>query len=535
MSVAHRVSEILKEHVTLEVEGIDRMYLNAYVPRLQSPEGVSGFFRFHRGHQFASSALMDPMTKKFIAAIEDFARAEQIPLITFRKNERKDDMAKEMLSRFDRKEGVMFIGKAQEKTAVFRTEKRTNPKTGRTYPWLVRSTAMVNHYYFYLLDRDFGPLFIKFCSYFPYTAKVCINGHEWLKQQLTARGIAFEPLDNGILSCEDPKRVQRICEQLDAAKIDAMFRKWLKRLPHPFGGKDREAGYRYDLSILQAEFSLTMVFDRPLTGRVFFEEVIRENLDLGRPDQVQLIFERRVTKRTPGRFRTRVITDGVIPSLHANYKSAKIKEYFKEGRALRVETTINDTRAFYIGKRLMNLPKLRELGFAANRRLLDVQTISHDCAVGEDTWNQVVRPITVGEQRVAALRFDDPRVQALFLAVLLYLFQTDGFTSKQLREPLAQLLGIDPAKITRARMTYDLRRLRLHGIIERIPKSHRFRITAEGLRIALFFSRTWARLLRPGLSLIAPPAPENQSALRRAFENLEDQINRFVENQKIAA
>jgi hypothetical protein len=278
-----------------------------------------------------------------------------------------------------------------------------------------------------------------------------------------------------------------------------------------------------------------MVLDRPVTGRVFFEEVIRENLDVGRPDQVQLIFDRRVTRKTPGRFRTRVITNGVIPSLHVDYKRARIKEYFKEGRALRVETTINDTRDFAIGKRLKNLPALREIGFAANRRLLDVQRVSHDCAIGEDMWNEVVRPVTVGQQRASALRFDDPRVQALFLVLVLFLYQTDGFRSAQLREPLAQLLGLDPAKITRGRMTYDLRRLRLHGIIERIPRTHRFRTTPKGLRVAIFFSRTWARLLRPGLSLIAPPGPDAQHALRRAFDRLERELDSFVAAQKLAA
>jgi hypothetical protein len=534
MSV-HRVSEILEEHVTLELEGIDRMYLNAYVPGLQSPEGTAWFFKAHRGQTFASSALMDPISKAFVAAIEQYALAEQIPLITFQKGQRKDDVAAALRAGYEKKEGVVFIGKAQEKSSVFRTEKRTNPKTGQKYPWIVRSTAMVNQYYFYIADENFGPFFIKFCSYFPYTAKVCLNGHEWLKQQLKAKEMVFEPLDNGILSCDDPKRVQKISEQLSAAKIEGLFRKWLGRIPHPFTAADRNAGYRYDLSILQAEFSLTMVLDRPVTGRVFFEEVIRENLDVGRPDQVQLIFNRRVTRKTPGRFRTRVITQGAIPSLHFDYKSSRIKEYFKEGRALRVETTINDTRAFRIGKRLKNLPALREIGFAANRRLLDVQRISHDCSVGEDAWNQVVRPITVGNQRASALRFDDPRVQALLLVLVMYLVQTDGFTSKQLKGPLAQLLGIDPAMITRARMTYDLRRLRLHGLIERIPNSHRFRVTPDGLRIAIFFSRTWARLLRPGLSLIAPSAPENHSPLRRAFQTLEAEIARFAQHQKIAA
>jgi hypothetical protein len=135
--------------------------------------------------------------------------------------------------------------------------------------------------------------------------------------------------------------------------------------------------------------------DRPLCGRVFFEEVIRENLDIGRPDHVQLIFGRQTTKRTPGRFRTRVITEGVIPSLHIDYKHSRIKQYFKEGRALRTETTINDARDFGIGKRLKNLPALRRLGFQANRRLLDVEKISQDCAVGEEAFRQVNAPIEV--------------------------------------------------------------------------------------------------------------------------------------------
>src|SRR4029450_3066303 len=180
-------------------------------------------------------------------------------------------------------EGVLFIGKAQEKASVFRTEKRRHADDGSPCPWIIRSTAMVNHYYFYLVDRDFGLLFIKFCSYFPYAVKVCLNGHEWLKRQLTRRGIAYDPLDNGIRSSAHAARVQQIADTLDAARIDAVFRKWLRRLPHPFTAAHRAAGYRYQLSILQAEFALTQVLDRPGTGRGFFEEVIRENLDLGRP------------------------------------------------------------------------------------------------------------------------------------------------------------------------------------------------------------------------------------------------------------
>jgi hypothetical protein len=262
-------------------------------------------------------------------------------VVQFRKGYRKDDVMTEHLAKFDKDEGVVFVGKAQEKTPVFRTEKRKNPKTGQPYPWIVRSTAMVNHSYIYAVDRDFGPFFLKFCTYFPFNAKLCLNGHEYAKRQLTWKGIAFEALDNGILSCADPDRVQRICDGLIAQKIDDFLRKWLRLLPHPFTGADRKAGYRYDISILQAEFSLTQVLDRPAHGRLFFEHVIRENLDLGRPQQVGLIFNRTITRRTPGRFRTRIVTHDVTPSLNVYYKNARIKQYHKENRTLRTETNIN--------------------------------------------------------------------------------------------------------------------------------------------------------------------------------------------------
>jgi hypothetical protein len=204
MSIPPSVADVLRQHVTLEVEGTDRMYLNVYVPTLQRAGGVATFLRFHLGHQFASRVLMDPISKAFIARVEQFARQEKAPVVPYQRGQRKDDVAADYRKKFTAAEGVLFIGKAQEKAPVFRTERRRDEQTWATYPWLVRSTAMVNHFYFYCVDRDFGPFFLKFCTYFPYNAKLCLNGHEYLKQQLNNRGIGYEALDNGILSCADP-------------------------------------------------------------------------------------------------------------------------------------------------------------------------------------------------------------------------------------------------------------------------------------------------------------------------------------------
>src|SRR5262245_17634799 len=448
------VAEVLNQHVVLETESIDRMYLNVIVGRLQILEGALHFIRQQRQAKVLSTSAVEPMTRTFVQAIEQFVKDHQIPLLTFEKGQRKDEVAAELRANFVLREGVVFVGKAQEKCTVYRTEKRHNPKKNTSYAWIVKSTALVNNYYFYCVDENFGPFFLKFCSYFPYNAKLCLNGHEYAKRQLEREKIVYQALDNGIQACAKPKRLQAICDALSAEKIDALLRKWLRRLPHPFPARDRQAGYRYQISILQIELSLTQVLDRPVSGRIFFEDVIRENLDIGRPKQVQLIFDRGVTRATPGRFRTRVITDGVIPSLHIDYKGTRIKQYHKEGQALRTETTINNTKDFYIGKSLPNLPALRKIGFQANRRLLQTQRITHDSILAEETFQQLNGPRIVDGQRASALRFADPMVQAVWNALLVFDLLPAGFSNRELRINLASLLGQSAESFTQR--AYDL-------------------------------------------------------------------------------
>ena len=337
-------------------------------------------------------------------------------------------------------------------------------------------------------------------------------------------------MDNGFAAVEDPAALQAICDRLGPEQIDALLRKWLAILPHPFSTEDRAAGYRYDISILQAEFSLTQMQDKPVSGRVFFEQVIRDNLDTGRPDQVALIFDRRLKRRgpraTPGPFRTRVITEGVTPSLHVDYKHTRIKQYHKQGRALRTETTINDTTDFSIGKRLTNLPALREIGFSANRRLLRVQSLSCDPITGADALHTVTAPITTKTgTRIPGLQLGQQRSHALLAALPLFRLQPDGFANKDLRALTAQLRGLDPATVTAGQITYDLRRLRVRGLITRIPHTHRYRLTEHGLHTAMFISAVHDRFLPTGLAqladeLTAPPLRAASRTYRNALDNL---------------
>ncbi|RKT45570.1 hypothetical protein [Thiocapsa rosea] len=167
------VGELLNDRVTLDLEGIDRLYLNLYQPRLQTGGGVANFFKVHRGAKVASTVLMAPISRAFVKAIEGFAQREGVEIVTFAKGERKDDVTRERLGDFAQPEGVLYIGKAQERFASFRMIKKISTQTGQPYPWFTRGTVMCNHFYFYLVDEDFGPLFIKFCSYFPSRAYLC--------------------------------------------------------------------------------------------------------------------------------------------------------------------------------------------------------------------------------------------------------------------------------------------------------------------------------------------------------------------------
>src|SRR5664280_1173666 len=235
MTIARSVADVLAEHVSFEVECIDRMYLNVYVPSLQYPAGLVGYVHRQLGLPIASTAPLAKITDRFGAAVHRFAREQQVPWVDFIKGQRKDDAMHQHLAGFDatgRTEGVVFIGRAQEKTTLFRTEKRHNA-AGRPYPWIVKATGVVNHFYFYCVDDDFGPFFIKFCSYFPYNARLCLNGNHWAQRQAAKAGLGFTPMDNAFAAVDDPAALQAICDRLGPKQIDALLRKWLAILPHP--------------------------------------------------------------------------------------------------------------------------------------------------------------------------------------------------------------------------------------------------------------------------------------------------------------
>jgi hypothetical protein len=528
------VAELIKEHVTLDVKCVDRLYLNGYVPRLQSEGGVVAFLREAGGHAVPSPAIFGEITKSFQARLRAWCKERTIPWIEFRKGERKDDIVEPYRQRFPFPAGVVLVGVAQERASAWRARKEQRGRWVH-FTWQ-RTSVRVNHYYIYVIDREWGPAFVKICGYAPYGLKLCLNGHEWAKRQLQRRRWRFTALDNGFLDCATPAAVQAVCDQLGEADIAAFFTRWLAQVPLPLTPAQR-ATFPYQLSILQMEVSRTQVFDQPRRGREFFEEILRDHLDLGRPSRLQLLFPRKITRATPGRFSTRVVTQGVIPSLHVEYKRCHIKQYFKEGRALRTETTFNDTRDFGVGRGLRNFGYLRTLGQHINTRLLETEQVAHDCGLATTELADLVQPTqTAARQPAPALKFGQPRVTALLGALCTFACAPAGVTNRQLRPVVAQLLGVEPPHYTAAQMGYDLRRLARKGLVRRVPGKLCYMVTPYGRRVALFLTKIHARVLRPGLRALderltahAPPP------LRRAFLALDEVTDTLVKEARLVA
>jgi hypothetical protein len=461
-----------------------------------------------------------------------FAEDNRIPVVRFGKTDRKIETMRPYITAqaATGRSGVAAIGVAQEYASVFTSSQRP---TSNGVPWFAFSKAdrRVTCYYFYLWDEDFGPAFIKICAYFPYPAKIWINGHEWAKRQATRAGIAYTALSNGFAATDDPAGLQAICDRLGPGTIGVFAERWWSILPLPLTAFDRDAGYWWEISMRQIEVSRTLVFGQPRHARGFFEALIADNLDIGRPEQVELIFNRRTRSPIPeGAFKTKVVTRGVDVTVNAFYKHSRIKQYLKDGRALRIETVINDPYDLSCQRRLHNLDELQGKARAANHRLLDTERVGQGCVLASPAFERIAHPtVTTQRRRAPALRFGDPRVQALAGALCHTLLAVTGITNKSLRALMTGLLG---TSYSMNQASYDLARLRHNQLIHRLPGRNLYTLTDDGLRFAIFYTKIHTRVLRP---LIASDQPQAPPQLRAALRTIDHHIDQRLAHARLPA
>src|SRR5215207_1751613 len=517
------VNDVLGGYVALDLECLDRIYLNAYVPSLQVGGQVVSFLTAHLGYPIPSPAVFDKIGTGFRRAVARFVEEEHIPVVRFTKTDRKIETMRPYLAAQARtgRSGVAAIGVAQEYASVFTGTKKTG-SNGVAWFSFTKADRRVTCYYFYLWDTEFGPAFVKICAYFPYPAKIWINGHEWAKRQATKAGIGFTELSNGFAATDDPAGLQAICDRLGPGVINVFAQRWLTRLPLPFDAEDQQAGYWWEISMRQVEVSRTIVFDAPRHARGFFQALVADNLDIGRPEAMQFIFGRRIRTAPVGGYRTRLLRTGDEVTLNTYFGHSRVKSYLKCGRALRIETVVNDTSDLGVARRIEHLPEIFAKARDVNRRMVDAFRVGQGCVLASPAFERVARPTLEEGRRAPALRFGDPRVMALVGALCAGLHVVAGFTNRSLRARVTTLLGVP---YSMSQKSYDLRRLRMKGLISRLPRSNTYVQTPDGQRVAIFYTKLHNRLLRPLAAANDPPAP---LPLRHALRVIDRHVADYI-------
>jgi hypothetical protein len=533
------VDRLLAEHVSFRCTSVDRVGIRGFIPGLQYEGGVVKFL-VNRGQRIPSPAALNANHERLLAELDAMVASSGVPVLRFSKGECKEDVARpyQDAAAAVGHSGVVLVGKAQERTSSWRgfvDESHASHRPGHPHIAWRRMSSVPDHWYLYFADDEWGPAFLKMCTYAPYPMWCCANGHEWAKRQLAKEGVAFQALDNGLLAVDDPGAAHRICARLGAGHVRDLLGRMMAVMPDPLTVEDRRAGFDWSFSVAQLEVSDTAVFDAPRRARAWFEAAIGDHLDLGRPERVSLVVDRRVVNRgkykTPGRFATEVITRDVIPQLQIHYKSSKAKAYLKEGRALRVETTVNNPADFAVHKTLntANWRTLRRLGADTNTRFLAALGEGQPALPDPATLESVVLPSLHDGQRAPGLRFGEPRTTALLASVAAFAHVIGGLTNRSLRHQMAALWNPD---YTQAQASYDLRRLRLKGLIERVEHTNTYRVTAKGHRIASFLTKLATRVVIPALTdlddVLKPPkaAPRPVRDAWRAYERSIDTLVR---------
>lgn len=533
------VATLLAEHVTFRCTSVDRIGIRGYVPGLQYEGGVVKFL-VNQGNTIPSPAALNRNRERLVAELDGLLKTTGVPLVRFKGGQSKEDIARpyQDAAAAAGRWGLVLVGKAQERTSSWRGLVDNSHAGHRpNHPHIAwrRQSSVPDHWYFYFADIEWGPAFVKLCSYAPYPLWACANGHEWAKRQLTKAGIGFSELDNGLRAVDDAVAAHRICARLGAGHVRELLGRMMAVTPDPLTIDDHRAGFDWAFSIAQLEVSDTAVFDAPRQARAWFEAAIGAHLDLGRPERVSLVVDRKIVNRgkhkTPGRFATEVISRDVAPQLQIHYKSSKTKAYLKEGRALRVETTVNNAEDFALHKTLNaeNWRALRRVGAATNARFLAALGEGQPGLPDPATLEAVVLPTIHDGQRAPGLRFGDPRTMALIASIAAFAHVIGGLTNRTLRTQMAAHWHPD---YTSAQASYDLRRLRLKGFIQRIEGTNTYRVTQHGLRIAAFFTQLSTRVVVPTLTDLAalsrpqPPAPRTLAAAWRTYERELDSLLR---------
>lgn len=533
----NRLSELLGSRVQFSYTCWDRIVLNGFLDRLQRPENVVYFFREVVGEPSVTPEVLASRTETYRGWVKRYAAAEVIPVLEAPKGVRKAEVVAPHYRRLGGDEGVACILTSMEqgRTFVSYTPRAEPPSGDPTYRYIQACRKRFLHYYCYVLDPIMGPMSLRIGTYLPFTVTCYLNGHAFVARELTRQGVAFKQEDNAILAVADLPALEAAAARLSPRLLEERCKYWVRQLAPSFSPEEQAAWpLRYRYSVAQIELATDVIFTRATPLRAMFQRATELGILVGGADRISHLFGKRITQRYKGRLET-VLThrNEGRPTLRAYYQTSFVKQYEKGDRLLRTETCLNDTRHLGIKRSLEHLPELRDRLLATNTRYLDAQADLIASTVDAGDLAALTRPVLVGKRRVPGLKLEDDRVIRLLDVLLLPGTFVADWTAREVHTRLLARHRLAEPDYRLTQLRYDLGKLRAHGLVERVGKTRRYRLTVRGLKLGVLLVKLRTRLLGPLASLAAETAPRrptrNPDSVEAAFRQVDRALDQLCE------
>jgi hypothetical protein len=537
-----------KDSIRFGYRCFDRILLNGLIQPFQQPERVLGFFNFYRGGKRVTKRTLTEIADQFQYWLKNRSEKWGAPILEPPEGNGDDSRRDKFVEPYfkDAKPNqVVAILKAREPARIL----TAIGDKGNDSPHLEYKHRWVNQFNFYLNDPHWGRMFVRMCPYFPFSARVCLNQHNWLAIRMREEGIDFQQCTNAFLKCGNPARLQELADSLTAQDLLKCGQKWLAAFTPFFTDKERkQAGCQHRLFFSQVEYCDNLIFHRRAAVDELEERLLDLNRNIGQPKKITMIYGRKVTKQYKGKLQT-VIEDLDLPNpvIRSHYGHGFAKQYVRDHRLLRTEPATNNVYDYGVNKDVENLPKLRERMFGIIDNYHNVQQDILETFVDRGQLRKLAEPTILSNgKRIPGLKLDHPRQLAVMHSLVRFANIAAGgdVTTAELYAPTLDALGLKESQYSLAALRYDLAKLRAKGLLDKVPHSRRYRLVGKGYSICLVFLKLFEKVYAPlTAGLLAPfrgdrsLAKEKRCQLDRLYQSISDGLDALLRavGLKIAA
>ena len=517
----------------------DRIVINGYLSFLTRENNVVYFFREVCQKPKITKEVLAERTRQYQAWVAHYARNHQVPLLWPDKGVRKEDLVRSRQQRMVREKrfGLYYILQSMEQGWTFRAVPPKYATSDPNFQFVRKHKSRYTHYYFYILDEVAGPMVLRVGSFLPFQLTAYLNGHNFMERQLRRQKIPFTKEDNRFVSVGDPAALQKAADQLTGKLMQDRIDYWALIVAPKFSARERAAcaGLHRVYAGMQIEYCRNFIFKRHWPIRSIFQRSCELGLYLLTADRIAVLFgQQRRLKTISGKWQN--VLERIDHGQHVfrtYYKNSFLKQYEKAATFLRQEIVCNNLKDFGLKKTLPHWEPVRERFQQITDRFAQTQAQHLNVHGQFDVLARLAKPVFQGKTKVAGIKLENTRLMRL----LELLLQGAGghfrkWTTAQLHAAILDAYNVKPKVYTLSQLRYDVRKLRLHGLIERVPKSYAYRFSPKGTKLSILLVQLRKRIYGPlGFGLFRTrPNPDfmPDSRFEKAYLKVENAMDEVI-------